>query len=78
MTEKMELLVHSIVSLVRLLKLPFIEHMTDGLCYADLFRCESIGPASRMLKPHWVMVVLDHLLFFKGRDLQNKLDQFQG
>ena len=25
----------------------------------DLFRCESIGPASRLLKTHWVMVVMD-------------------
>jgi putative transposase len=25
----------------------------------DLFRCESIGPASRLLKSHWVMVVMD-------------------
>ena len=25
----------------------------------DLFRCESIGPASRLLKSHWVLVVMD-------------------
>jgi putative transposase len=25
----------------------------------DLFLCESIGPASRLLKSHWVLVVMD-------------------
>jgi putative transposase len=44
--------------------LTFIGHMKGSLWSrvavpVDLFRCESIGPASRALKSHWVMVVLD-------------------
>jgi len=31
----------------------------DSLWSVDLFRCELIGPASRLLKTHWVMVVMD-------------------
>ena len=44
--------------------LPTIGHAKDSLWSrnagpVDLFRCESIGPASRLLKSHWVMVVMD-------------------
>jgi putative transposase len=39
--------------------LTFIGNMKDSLWSVDLFRCESIGPASRALKSHWVMVILD-------------------
>ena len=30
----------------------------DSLWSVDLFRCESIGPVFRLLKSHWVMVVM--------------------
>lgn len=36
-----------------------IGHAKDSLWSVDLFRCESIGPAPRLLKSHWVMVVMD-------------------
>ena len=36
-----------------------IGHAKDSLWSVDLFRCESIGPASRLLKSHWVLVVMD-------------------
>jgi putative transposase len=36
-----------------------IGHAKDSLWSVDLFRCESIGPASRLLKSQWVMVVMD-------------------
>jgi putative transposase len=39
--------------------LTFIGNMKDSLWSVDIFRCESIGPASRTLKSHWVMVILD-------------------
>jgi putative transposase len=44
--------------------LTFIGHIKDSLWSrdavpVDLFRCESIGTATRTLKSHWVMVVLD-------------------
>jgi putative transposase len=39
--------------------LTFTGHMKDSLWSVDLFRYETIGPASRALKSHWVMVVLD-------------------
>jgi transposase InsO family protein len=34
-------------------------HAKDSLWSIDLFRCESIGPAFRLLKTNWVMVVMD-------------------
>ncbi len=34
-------------------------HTKDSRWRLDLFRCESIGPASRLLKSHWVLVVMD-------------------
>ena len=37
-----------------------IGHAKDSLWSGDLFRCESIGPTFRLLKTHWVMVVMDH------------------
>ena len=39
--------------------LAFIGHTKDSLWSIDLFRCESIGPASRLLKSHWVLVIFD-------------------
>jgi putative transposase len=36
-----------------------IGHTKDSLWSVDLFRCESIGTAPRLLKSHWVMVVMD-------------------
>ncbi|MCP4387541.1 MAG: transposase, partial [Gammaproteobacteria bacterium] len=39
--------------------LTFFGHTKDSLWSIDLFRCESIGPASRLLKSHWVLVVFD-------------------
>ena len=36
-----------------------IGHAKDSLWSVDLFRCESIGPAPRLLNSHWVMVVMD-------------------
>jgi hypothetical protein len=34
-------------------------HEKESLWSADLIRCESIGPASRLLKNDWVMVVMN-------------------
>jgi len=34
--------------------LTFIGHLKDGLRSVDMFRCESI-----LLKPHWVLVIMD-------------------
>jgi transposase InsO family protein len=36
-----------------------IGHAKDSLWSVDLFRCESNGPAPRLLKSHWIMVVMD-------------------
>ncbi len=64
MSEKIELLIHFICTLIKLakpggVKVVMAETMTmkqlkDSLWSVDLFKCESI-----FLKSHWVMVVLD-------------------
>ena len=52
--------------------LNLLGHSKDSLWSMGLFQAESIN-----LKTHWILVVMDHLLFWNARDLQNKLNLFQ-